>query len=192
MKNKWLVFYTKSRHEKKVSDILNRRGFEVFLPLQKVMRQWTDRKKKVEVPLFNSYIFVAIPEHEITSILEVPGVSWNIKHNGKPAVLHPRELETIKRFIETGLLIEASSELEKFSVGDWVKVTDGPLKGARGLLVDSHNKHFFSMLLESIGQVITVQIDPQIMRRLNEKELTELPEGMKSNPFGKESLFRKL
>ena len=58
MNKKWLVFYTKSRQEKKVRDILLRRGFEVFLPLQKVMRQWSDRKKKVEVPLFNAYIFV--------------------------------------------------------------------------------------------------------------------------------------
>jgi transcriptional antiterminator RfaH len=58
----WFVFYTKSRQEKKVNDLLLRHGFEPYLPLQKVLRQWSDRKKKVEVPLFNSYIFVRVEE----------------------------------------------------------------------------------------------------------------------------------
>ena len=165
-KHPWLVFYTKSRQEKKVRDLLMRRGFDVFLPLQMVMRQWSDRKKKVEVPLFNSYIFVAIPEHQVAAVLQLPGIAWNIRHNDKPAVLHPKELETIKRFIETGLLLEAHGFDEKFTIGDNVKVMDGPLKGAEGVLIDSHNKHFFSMLLESIGQVITVQIDPKIIQKM--------------------------
>jgi transcription antitermination factor NusG len=55
---KWLVFYTKSRNEKSAYKNLKKFGFEPYLPLQKVLRQWSDRKKKVELPLFNSYIFV--------------------------------------------------------------------------------------------------------------------------------------
>ena len=101
--NRWLAFYTKSRHEKKVRDVLTRRGFEVFLPMQKLLRQWSDRKKRVEVPLFNSYIFVHIPYHRSDEVLQVPGVAWAIRHNDKPAELHPKEYETIVRFIETGL-----------------------------------------------------------------------------------------
>lgn len=164
--NKWFVFYTKSRQEKKVNDLLIKRGFDSYLPLQMVMRQWSDRKKKIEVPLFNSYIFVSVAEHAIQEVLQIPGIAWNIRLNGKPAVLHPIELETIKRFIDTGLLIEASGQLDKFSIGDKVKVMDGPLRGSQGILVDNQNKHFFSMLLESIGQVITVQIDPKIIRKI--------------------------
>ena len=178
---KWFVFYTKSRQEKKVNDLLTKRGFDSYLPLQMVMRQWSDRKKKVEVPLFNSYIFVFVEEHMIQEVLQIPGIAWNIRLNGKPAVLHPKELETIKRFIETGLLIETSGQSEKFSVGERVKVMDGPLKGTYGILIDNHNKQFFSMLLESIGQVITVQIDPKIIRKLTEKELQALPP---QKPFG--------
>jgi transcriptional antiterminator RfaH len=58
MEKKWFVFYTKSRQEKKVNELLLKKKFEPFLPMQQVMRQWSDRKKKVTVPLFNSYIFV--------------------------------------------------------------------------------------------------------------------------------------
>ena len=176
---KWFVFYTKSRQEKKVNDLLLKRGFEPYLPLQKVMRQWSDRRKKVDVPLFNSYIFVKVAEHDIQQVLTIPGVAWNIKLNGKPAELHLQELETIKRFIETGMLIEAQNVPEKFTVGDEVKLIDGPLKGAQGILSDYHNKQYFSVVLESIGQVITVQIDSKIVRKLTEKELLESPSEQK-------------
>ncbi len=162
-KTPWLVFYTASRQEKKVREILERRGFEVFLPLQQVMRQWTDRKKKVEVPLFNSYIFVAVPEHQITSILEVPGVSWVIRHNGKPAELHPKEYDTIVRFIETGFLLETLSA-EDIETGEEVKVMDGPLKGLSGY-VSGKNKGKFTVIFEGLGQAIRVAIDPFLLKK---------------------------
>src|SRR5690242_5763495 len=103
---KWFVFYTKSRHEKKVHDYLIARGYTPFLPLQTVVKQWSDRKKKVVTPLFNSYIFVQTYEHEIPSILATPGLSWNVRYNGKPAELRQEELELIIRFVSTGLFIE--------------------------------------------------------------------------------------
>lgn len=161
----WLVFYTKSRQEKKVRDILQRRGFEVFLPMQKVLRQWSDRKKKVEVPLFHSYIFVSVPEYQIDAVLQIPGVAWVIRHNGKPAELHPKEYETIVRFIETGLVIEtlSSDSIEK---GEEVVVMDGPLKGQRGF-VSSKGRQKFVVILEAIGQAIRVEIAPFLLKKLD-------------------------
>ena len=176
MSKKWFVFYTKSRQEKKVNELLTKRGFESFLPLQTVMRQWSDRKKKVEIPLFNSYIFVLVATHAIQDVLQIPGIAWNIRLDGKPAVLHIKELEIIKRFLKTGLLIETTNPVEKLSIGDRVKVLDGPLKGAVGVLSDLHNKHHFNVLLASIGQVVTVQIDIKIIRKLTERELVDFDE----------------
>jgi transcription termination/antitermination protein NusG len=160
----WLVFYTKSRQEKKVSELLSRRGFEVFLPLQKVMRQWSDRKKKVEVPLFNSYIFVLESEDKISLILQTPGVSWNIRHNGKPAVLHQNEMETIKRFISSGLLLE-SRAVDNLVEGDPVEVIDGSLKGMLGLLIKTKEGDKFTIALESIGQTMLVRLDPGLLKK---------------------------
>lgn len=162
MQKNWFVFYTKSRQEKKVRDLLLRRGFDVFLPLQKVLRQWSDRKKRVEVPLFNSYIFVAVPEHAVTSVLEVPGVAWAIKHNGKPATLHPREYDTIVRFIETGLLIE-SLPAEDVEVGEEVTVLDGPLKGMKGS-ISAKGTGKFTVILEGLGQAIRAEVDAVLIR----------------------------
>jgi transcription antitermination factor NusG len=162
---KWLVFYTKSRGEKAAHNSLLKFGFDSYLPLQKVLRQWSDRKKKVEVPLFNSYLFVYDIEASIPEILKTPGLSWNIRHNGKPAFLRERELQTIKRFIESGLTLEIGTmqDLEK---GDQVKIMDGPMRGAIGFLSGEYNEQKFTIELESIDQVMKVSVDKGLLKKL--------------------------
>ena len=54
----WFALYTRPKAEKKVEERLSLAGFDSFLPLQTVIKQWSDRKKKVEIPLINSYVFV--------------------------------------------------------------------------------------------------------------------------------------
>jgi transcription antitermination factor NusG len=162
---KWYVFYTKSRHEKKVRDLLQRRGFEVFLPLQKVLRQWSDRKKRVEVPLFNSYIFVWVQEHRISDVLQTPGIAWAIRHNGRPAALRTEEYELIRRFLQTGLFIEVLPGGE-VQPGDRVKILDGPLKGAEGQVTETHPGKF-TVVLETLGQAMRVDIHPGLLQKVN-------------------------
>ena len=161
----WYVFYTKSRHEKKVKELLERRGYEVFLPMQKVMRQWSDRKKKVEVPLFNSYIFVNTEAHQIQEVVQIPGISWNIRHNGKPAILHEKEIDIIERFLKSGLLLNTQS-LEKLETGDQVKVIDGPLRGMVGSLVATAEGNKFMVALDSIGQSLRVTLEPNLIKKV--------------------------
>ena len=57
---KWFVVYTKSRCEKKVADLLTKKGIENYCPLNRVQKQWSDRKKIILAPLFTSYVFVRI------------------------------------------------------------------------------------------------------------------------------------
>lgn len=162
---KWLVFYTKSRAEKKTLEYLVKFGFDAWLPLHKVLRQWSDRKKKIEVPLFNSYIFVRDIEANISKILKVPGISWNIRHNGIPAFLRMAEQETIKRFIDTGLTMEIGTTQDLIK-GDRVKIMDGPLKGAIGFLSGEYNEQKFSVELDSIDQVLKVSINKGLLIKL--------------------------
>lgn len=165
LEKKWLVFYTKSRAEKKTLELLLKFGFDAWLPTHKVLRQWSDRKKKVEVPLFNSYIFVKDIEANISEILKVPGISWNIRHNGVPAVLRIEEQETIKRFIESGLTMEIGT-VQDLIKGDQVKIMDGPLKGAIGFLSGEYNEQKFSVELDSIDQILKVSIDKGLLKKL--------------------------
>ena len=162
---KWLVFYTKSRWERKVEKYLRQFGFEPYLPLHKVLRQWSDRKKKLETPLFNSYIFVYDYEHRIPEMLKVPGISWNIRHNGKPAVLRGSELEMIKRFISSGLFLETTSVAD-LEPGDRVKVIDGPLRGAIGYFSGPYSQEKFYVVLATIDQALRVSIDKKLLEKV--------------------------
>lgn len=160
----WYVFYTKARAEKKTKQTLEKFGYEVFLPTVKVMRQWSDRKKKVEVPLFNSYIFVKEEEHKIVEVLNMPGVAWNIRHNGQPAILRDEEYHIIQRIIDSGYAVEAEGyeDLEK---GDQVEIVDGPLKGFQGTIDNSIEKNF-RVIIPSIGQTVKVQVDRVLLKKV--------------------------
>lgn len=167
MQKHWFVFYTKSRQEKKVNELLKKRGFKTYLPLHKVLRQWSDRKKKVEVPLFNSYIFVFDFEHDIPRILDTPGIAWNIKLAGKPAFLRENELEIIQRFIETGLTIETTSaDGEILKAGERTRIIDGPLKGIEGVILGAADSQTFNVVLEGIEQLIRVQMPAFLLKKL--------------------------
>jgi transcription termination/antitermination protein NusG len=166
VEKQWFVFYTKSRHEKKVKELLERSGVEVFLPMQKVMRQWSDRKKKVEVPLFNSYIFARVFEHQVNDILQTPGISWVIRHNGKPAVLRPHEYNIIQRFITSGLFLETQGIDDSLEAGDKAEVVDGPLAGISGTLSGSANHQKLHVILEGINQVIRVAIPGNLLKKI--------------------------
>jgi transcription termination/antitermination protein NusG len=167
MEQNWFVFYTKSRQEKKVNELLAKRGFKTFLPLHKVLRQWTDRKKKVEVPLFNSYIFVFDFEHKISEILQVPGIAWNIKLAGKPAILRDNELQVIQRFIATGFTLESTAvDRNLLKSGERAKIMDGPLKGVEGVVLGAADSQSFNVVLEGIDQLIRVQIPAFLLKKL--------------------------
>lgn len=149
-----------------MEEYLEQFGFEPFLPIHKVLRQWSDRKKKVEVPLFNSYIFVHDYEHRIRDILQIPGISWNIRHNGKPAILRQEEKDMIERFVTSGLFMEAFS-IDDIEPGDHVKVIDGPLRGAEGILSGDYSEEKFVVVLDGIDQAIKVSIDKKLLKKMD-------------------------
>ncbi|MEN9685553.1 MAG: hypothetical protein RLZZ28_1339, partial [Bacteroidota bacterium] len=96
---KWYALYTKPRWEKKIYSVLVRKGLESWCPLQKIERQWSDRKKIVEEPLFKSYVFVHIDAAEKTKVLTTDGVLNFVYYLGKPAVIKTEEIELIKKYL---------------------------------------------------------------------------------------------
>jgi len=104
-------------------------------------------------------------ESRIQDILQVPGIAWNVRYNNKPAVLREREIETIKRFLATGLLVETSMD-PKIQAGDDAEVVDGPLKGVRGKIIDSPDGDKFSVTLEVLGNSMIVRLDARMLARI--------------------------
>ena len=114
----WYVVYTKPKWEKKVAEQLNEAGVECYCPLITRMRQWSDRKKKVEVPLFNSYVFVQLAESDRNSVFISSGVVRYLFWLGKPAIVQDAEIETIKSWL-TGPNSDSVSVVP-YQVGEWI------------------------------------------------------------------------
>jgi transcription antitermination factor NusG len=160
---KWYAIYTRSRSEKKVYCRLMESGVESFLPLYKTMRQWSDRKKLVEMPLLNSYVFtkLAIPSYEL--ILQTEGAVKFVSFEGMPVPIPQKQIDNLI------LLINSRAEIEKtsrnFKPGQKVIVTLGPLKGLTGELVRTGNQNRFLMRIEHIRQNLLVNIPIDLLAK---------------------------
>jgi transcriptional antiterminator RfaH len=152
----WYAIYTKARNEKKVAELLTRDGISNYLPLMKRIKVWSDRKKKVEEPLFTSYVFVYITEKEHLKVLQVPGVVRYISFEGKKVTIRPEQIEAIKKFVETGEeFVENEAD---FIPGKRVKVFRGALKGLEGRLVEILGKQRVKVEIDAIGQSVYIKI----------------------------------
>lgn len=154
-KLKWYVFYTKPNFEKKVDAQLKQIELESFLPLYKSIRQWSDRRKKIEVPLFPGYIFVYGDEKSRLKALTVNGIIKNVTFKGEPATLREDEIDSIKRVLNSEKIIDTVSSI---TIGKKVKIISGPLQGLEGILVDVKGNSYFSLVLEKINSSVLVDV----------------------------------
>jgi len=144
----WYVVYTKPRNEKKATSRLLSKGIEAYCPLVKTLRIWSDRKKKVWIPMFTSYVFVRITEKERLKVLQDMGVLNFIYWLGKPAVVRDEEIEAIKNIAEYSEDIKISEE--RFEKGKILTINDGPFKGLTGEVVDVSSNIIF-IYIEQLG-----------------------------------------
>ena len=147
----WYVLYTSARAEKKAQDRLRQMNIETFLPLHKVKRQWSDRVKEVEAPLFNSYIFVNCNEHQVRELPLVYGIARVVFYQGRPAIVRDKEIEAIKEF----LVIAQGKKI--IITGDEVEIITGPFKSKTGKVLHITNKGA-KLVLKEIGMNISVPL----------------------------------
>ncbi len=130
----WFAFYTKPRHEFKAEMEIQSLDVEVFLPAITVVRQWSDRKKKITEPLFKSYIFAKCNERERFEVVKLKTIVTNVHFGNKPAVVPDWEIEGIKKMLSSDVDIKIINEIR---IGEPVKIVDGPLAGMIGIVSDS-------------------------------------------------------
>ena len=158
---KWIAVYTKSRHEKVVIQELENKNIEAYCPIFKERRQWSDRKRWVEFPLFRSYVFAKIELKNSIYILQTMGVHHIIKFQGNISIIPDEIIQNIKSMIDGGFTVE---QVEYFVKGDEVKVVDGPLKGMEGIVVKIKNENKLVLKVAAIHQAIAVQIHPGYLK----------------------------
>lgn len=160
----WYAIYVKSRAEKKVASELSFAKIDHYLPLRKVLKQWSDRKKWVEEPLFRSYVFVSIEQKDYYTVLQVPGVVKYITFEGKAVPIPPQQIDVIKYYLN-------EKEPEHSIPDNWVKgqnveVISGSMTGLTGKLVEFKGKHWLGVEIEAIGHSIVIQIQKNKLRSL--------------------------
>lgn len=149
----WYAAYTFPKFEKKVHDELMKRNVEAYLPLQKVFRQWSDRVKKMEVPLFPNYIFIKTTDFDRRDLVAINGILNFVCFESKPARISDDDIAIIKKLESENLEVEPN-----LIEGTWVKVIRGPLAGLKGMLYAKKGKFRFGVRIDTIKQSLSVEI----------------------------------
>ena len=154
---KWFALYTKPRWEKKIFSVLERKGIETWCPLQRVQRQWSDRKKIIEEPLFKSYVFVHINEQERLTVLQTDGVLNFVYYLSKPAVIRDAEINMIKSYLQQKDALISIQSVESFEKDTRIKIKQGVFMDQVGTIMRTAGKKKVYVSLESLGQVMVVE-----------------------------------
>lgn len=165
----WYALYTAPRAEKKVADRFEKEGVEFYLPLTKVLRRWSDRKKWVEEPLFKSYIFVKITEAKYYQVLNTLGVVRFVSFSGKAVPIPENQIALIKM-----LLAEFPDDLEvaaNLAPGTAIEIIAGPMMGLQGEMVDYRGEKRASVKIEYINQSVLINIPSAFIAPLTYNKL---------------------
>ena len=153
---RWFAVYVKSRSEKKVFKLLEDVGIESFLPLITRVKQWSDRKKKVDEPLFRSYLFVNIQLTDYYRVLQIPGVVKFITFEKQPVPVPDNQIIAIKEYINDIDL--QNINYEDFKEGELVRIKSGQMKDLIGRFIKINGKHRIIVDIEVVGQSLPINI----------------------------------
>ena len=149
---KWFVLYTKPNFEIKVADGINAHGINAYCPTFTQIKQYSDRKKKVQTPLLPSYVLVQLSEQDRPNVFSIPGVVRYLFWLGKPAVVQEEEIELLRNNLK-GVFDDA--KISKLSIGKEFTIPSGPLKGQTGRVLDVL-KNKLRLELPSLGLFVTL------------------------------------
>lgn len=154
----WYIIRTKSNAEKKVLERLQLIGFEAFLPTFVTIRQWSDRKKKVEHPYIPGHVFVNSCLKSLVKVYEVNGVSRVLSEFGKPAVVRDLEIQNLRVLCQQSDLYGVET-FSKLQTGEEVLIQSGPFKGLVGIVLEEARGKRINLLFASLGITVQVQAD---------------------------------
>jgi transcription antitermination factor NusG len=142
----WYVLYTKPRNEKKVAERLSAAGYNVYCPLHKVKRQWSDRMKVVEEPLFKGYLFIQVEDKKRDEVFNYPGAVRYLFWLRRPAQVRQAEINTIQKWL--GEYNHEDIDISHIQTGALVRIDSGPFTGEEAVLLDKSNKKAVVQLKE--------------------------------------------
>lgn len=162
---KWYAVYTKPRSEKKAMLELEQHGIEAYLPLQVTIKQWSDRKKKVEEPLFKSYLFVHIDyEKQYLDVLQTPQIIKFVKIGKELIPVREQIIQAIKLSLAHYDDIQVNGEIN-YKTGEPVNIIAGPLAGYKGVVITQKGTRYFAIEIEELGTGLLLNIPVQYLEK---------------------------
>ena len=152
----WYAALTRSRHEKRVTDLLASKGVKSYVPLYGKTSRWKDRFVDLQLPLFPGYVFVQIAWRDRLRALAVPGVVRLVSFGGNPVAVPNQEIESIRVSLQSGLKIAPTPYL---TVGRRVRIRSGPLKGYEGYLTRRKGSCRLILSVNLIQRSVAVDVD---------------------------------
>ena len=165
---KWYAIYTRAKAEKKVYEQLNRSGYEAYLPLITTVRQWSDRKKKVQIPLISSYVFIKIEEEKLNQVLTIYGAVRILKYLGKNAVVKDHEIENLRLLLNNDTNIHLAQKCNLLN-GDEVEVVKGPLTGLKAHFIKEKNKHKIFINIKALNSYFGAEMPLNYVKKIEQK-----------------------
>lgn len=162
----WYVLKTNPQAEKKVFERLKLAEFDSFLPCYIIIRQWSDRKKKVSVSLIPSVVFIHCESKELVKTYEIPGANGILNFLGKPAVVKDFEIENLKILLTSWDDELVKPILESIEDGVLVEIVRGPFKGLLATSVICKGNHRVIVNIESLGSNFVVNVPRSFLKEI--------------------------
>jgi transcription antitermination factor NusG len=159
----WFALQVRSRYEESVAEHLSGKGYELFLPLYKCRKRWSDRIKVIEAPLFPGYLFCRFNPQNRLPILKTPGVIQVVGYNRTPVPVDDGEIDAIQRFIASGI---PSQPWPFLQVGDRVRIESGPLRGLEGILIKFKGNHRLVVSVTLLQRSVAAVVDSTLVSSL--------------------------
>lgn len=178
---KWFAVYTAPKAEKKVSLRLEQQGIDHYLPTQKLLKQWSDRKKWVEEPLFRSYLFVHIEEALHFTVLNTHGVVKFISFGGITESIPDYQIETIRRLLMESTEMEITHE--NFQPGTPVEITAGPLMGTLGELISFRGENRIAVKIHTLDTSVLINIQEKYTTVISDERKLAMLDSIRKPKF---------
>lgn len=152
----WFAIQVRATHEKRVSSLLQGKGYECFLPLEKGRRLWSDRIREVELPLFPGYVFSRFDPVVRLPVLKTPSVLKIVGAGRMPIPVDDAEIAGIQTIVKSRLAV---SPYPFMRIGDRVQIRSGPLCGLEGILLEMRQRHRLIVSVTLLQRSVAVDID---------------------------------
>jgi transcription antitermination factor NusG len=164
-KPQWFAIYSAFKKEKIAKKLLEKKGIETYLPIQKVTRKYERKVKKLEIPLINCYLFVRITKSEYVRVLETDYISRFVKIGKDLLAIPDAEIEIMQRILGENITVEM--EQNTFYQGDKVMISQGNLAGLQGKLISFQGKEKVMVELNTIGYSMMIEMDKNLLLKVS-------------------------